>query len=281
MESFLDRSITFVYCIYKQYFSDDLIMELVSLESGATVWRADRLERPAAPVWPTGWPALDAELPGGGWPAEGLTELLCECPGTLEARLLMPALAGADAPVALVGSPEPPHPPGWWSSGLVPSRLVWVQADAVRERLWAAEQLVRGRAAAVLLWLDRVPPGALRRLQVLSAGAGRPVFVCRPWSAAAVSSPAPLRLRLASASGWALQVELLKRRGPPLLQPLNLPSVPGGLSAVLSPRQQRLGQALPDGLLHPVEALPLPALVPEQPAANEVNHALGRLAPAA
>lgn len=252
-------------------------MELVSLEGGATVWRADRLERPATPVWPTGWPALDAELPGGGWPAEGLTELLCECPGTLEARLLMPALAGADVPVALVGSPEPPHPPGWWGSGLAPSRLVWVQADAVRERLWAAEQLVRGRAAAVLLWLDRVPPGALRRLQVLAAGAGagRPVFVCRPWSAAAVSSPAPLRLRLASASGWALQVDLLKRRGPPLLQPLTLPSAPGGLSAVLSPRQQRLGW------LQPVEALPLPALVPDQPAANEVNHALGRLAPAA
>ena len=64
------------------------------LEGGATVWRADRLERPATPVWPTGWPALDAELPGGGWPAEGLTELLCECPGALEARLLMPGLTG-------------------------------------------------------------------------------------------------------------------------------------------------------------------------------------------
>lgn len=257
-------------------------------EGGATVWRADRLERPAAPVWPTGWPALDAELPGGGWPAEGLTELLCECPGALEARLLMPALAGADTPVALVGAPEPPHPPGWWRGGLPPARLVWVQAGSVRERLWAAEQLVRGRAAAVLLWLDRVPPGALRRLQVLSssagAGAGRPVFVCRPWSAAALSSPAPLRLRLASVSGWSLQVELLKRRGPPRLQPLLLPSVPGGLSAVLSPRQQRLGQVVQDGLLRPVEALPLPARAPELqdlPAANGVNHALGRLAPAA
>ncbi len=256
-------------------------MDALSLEGGATVWRADRLERPDTPVWPTGWPALDAELPGGGWPAEGLTELLCECPGALEARLLLPALARADTPVALVGAPEPPHPPGWWCSGLPPARLVWVQADASRERLWAAEQLVRGQAAAVLLWLDRVPPGALRRLQVLAAGAGRPVFVCRPWSAAAVSSPAPLRLRLASASGWTLQLEVLKRRGPPLLQILTLPSVPGGLSAVLSPRQQRLGQAQPDGLLHPVEAMPLPMALPDQAAANEVNHALGRLAPAA
>ena len=257
------------------------------LEGGATVWRADRLERPATPVWPTGWPALDAELPGGGWPAEGLTELLCECPGALEARLLMPGLTGCDAPVALVGPPQPPHPPGWWSGGLAPARLVWVQADAVRERLWAAEQLVRGRAAAVLLWLDAAPPGALRRLQVLAAGAGRPVFLCRPWSAAGASSPAPLRLRLASGSGWSLQVDVLKRRGPPLLRSLTLPSVPGGLAAVLSPRQQRLGPALPDvlrdGLLQPVEAmpLPLPMALPEQPAANEVHHALGRLAPAA
>lgn len=251
-------------------------------EGGAAVWRADRLERPAVPVWPTGWPALDAELPGGGWPTEGLTELLCECPGALEARLLVPALAGCNAPVALVGPPAPPHPPGWWRAGLVPSRLVWVQAGSVRERLWAAEQLVRGRAAAVLLWLDTVPPGALRRLQVLSSGAGRPLFVCRPASAAGVSSPAPLRLRLSAVSGWTLQVELLKRRGPPLLQPLLLPSVPGGLSAVLSPRQQRLGQVRPEGLLRPVEALPVrvPELQ-ELPAANGVNHALGRLAPAA
>lgn len=255
------------------------------LEGGATVWRADRLERPAGAVWPTGWSALDAELPGGGWPAQGLTELLCECPGTLEARLLMPGLAGRDAAVVLVGSPEPPHVPGWWTGSeahrWAAARLVWVKAEAVRERLWAAEQLVRGRAAAVLLWLDTAPPGALRRLQVLAAGSGRPVFLCRPWSAAGASSPAPLRLRLASASGWTLQVEVLKRRGPPLLHPLTLPSVPGGLSAVLSPRQHRLGQALPDGLLQPVEATPLPMALPEQPAANEVHHALGRLAPAA
>lgn len=254
------------------------------LEGGATVWRADRLERSATPVWPTGWPALDAELPGGGWPAQGLTELLCECPGTLEARLLMPGLAGRDAAVVLVGPPAPPHLPGWWAGseaqGAAAARLVWVQADAVRERLWAAEQLVRGRAAAVLLWLDTVPPGALRRLQVLAAGSARPVFLCRPWSAARQSSPAPLRLRLASASGWSLQVDVLKRRGPPLLRTLSLPSVPGGLAAVLSPRQQRLGQVLPE-VLQPVEALPLPALTPEQPAANEVHHALGRLAPAA
>lgn len=254
-------------------------MSSLTSTDGITVWRADRLERPRAPVWPTGWPALDAELPGGGWPAEGLTELLCACPGTLEARLLMPGLAGSDMPVALVGPPHPPHPPGWWAdSGRAASRLVWIQATSLSERLWAAEQLVRGRSAAVLLWLDAAPPpGALRRLQVLAAGAGRPVFVCRGLSAAAASSPAPLRLKLAPGSGWALQVELLKRRGPPLLHPLMLPSVPGGLAAVLSPRQQRLGE----GLRQPVEAVPLTTLAPDLPAANGVNHALGRLASAA
>ncbi|HZM34775.1 MAG TPA: hypothetical protein VFC18_09790, partial [Burkholderiales bacterium] len=40
------------------------------------VWRGAGLASPA-PCLPTGFPALDAELPGGGWPTAALTEILC------------------------------------------------------------------------------------------------------------------------------------------------------------------------------------------------------------
>src|SRR5689334_4298485 len=44
-------------------------------------------------VLPSGFPALDAELPGGGWPVRTLTELLLPQPGVGEIRLLAPLLA--------------------------------------------------------------------------------------------------------------------------------------------------------------------------------------------
>jgi len=57
------------------------------------IWRGDSLNRAGAPVVSSGFPALDAELPGGGWPAGALTEILPAHEGIGELRLLGPALA--------------------------------------------------------------------------------------------------------------------------------------------------------------------------------------------
>jgi protein ImuA len=57
------------------------------------LWRAHQLGRPREAVLATGFDALDAELPGGGWPRRVLTELLLPHPGVGEMRLLAPALA--------------------------------------------------------------------------------------------------------------------------------------------------------------------------------------------
>jgi len=51
----------------------------------------------------SGFPELDAGLPGGGWPAGALTEILPAHEGIGELRLLGPALAGLS--VADCGSP--------------------------------------------------------------------------------------------------------------------------------------------------------------------------------
>lgn len=229
----------------------------------AAVWRGDQLGRATAPVRPSGFATLDAQLPGGGWPCQGLTELLCPQPGTLEWRLLAPLLrtlcpAGgavrpaAATPVLLVGPPHPPHPPGLRADGIDERGLVWLQAHTAAERLWTTEQLLKARAPGVLVaWLPQARPEQLRRLQVLAGAAQGPVFVCRPQAAAREASAAPLRLlvRVAAAAGeggpWALQVDLLKRPGPPLTRTLSLPSVPGGLAALLPPRLRRAGAAVP------------------------------------
>lgn len=239
----------------------------------AAVWRGDQLGRATAPTRSSGFAALDAQLPGGGWPCQGLTELLCPQPGTLAWRLLAPLLrtlcpAGggtrpaAATPVLLVGPPHPPHPPGLRADGIDERGLVWLQAHTAAERLWTTEQLLKARAPGVLVtWLPQARPEQLRRLQVLAGAAQGPVFVCRPQAAAREASAAPLRLLLrVGAAGaddgpWALQVDLLKRPGPPLARTLSLPSVPGGLAALLPPRLRRVGAAVPPATV----PIPLPA----------------------
>src|SRR5689334_14347109 len=81
---------------------------------GAAIWRGDQLGSPVTRVVASGYPALDAELPGGGWPARSLTEVLQAQPTVLEWRLLAPAMrqviaTGED--IVIVGPPKAPHLP--------------------------------------------------------------------------------------------------------------------------------------------------------------------------
>jgi protein ImuA len=227
----------------------------------ALVWRGDALGRPVSSTCASGFDALDAALPGGGWPGFGLTELLLSPSGSLEFRLLGPALGpvcNAGRSVVLVGPPQPPHPPGLLPHGLPARQLVWVRADTSAERLWATEQLVKaGCSGAVLAWLPQARPAQLRRLQVLAGAHEGPVWLCRPATAAREPSAAPLRLLVRPGAGWALQVDVLKRRGPPLPHTLHLPALPAGLSAVLPPRLLDLGQIIvPRGADHAVVRTP-------------------------
>lgn len=215
-----------------------------------SIWRGSDWRVPAAGAQPSGFAALDAELPGGGWPGQGLTELLYAQPATWEWRLLAPLLGRLQHEgrrVLLIGPPLVPHLPGWRLGAEGETRpsavrcWVWVQARTVVERLWSAEQVLKANAAAaVLLWLPQVQPQQLRRLQVAAQSHDGPVFVCRPLAARHDVSAAPLRLAVAlgpvSATGWPLQVQILKRRGPALDRAIPLEAPPASLAAVLPPR---------------------------------------------
>lgn len=203
----------------------------------AGVWRADRLGVAAPRVWPSGWPALDAVLPGGGWPGHALTELLAPHSTAVLARLLAPCWRGLRRPLAFVAPPHPPHAPGLCAEGLPPARLLWLAPHTPAERLWTTEQLIRANACgAVIAWLPQASAAQLRRLQVLAAGCEGPVFVCRPLTAQHDASPAPLRLRLRAAEPGALSVEVLKRPGPPVAAPLRLAAWPAALAPLLPAR---------------------------------------------
>jgi protein ImuA len=71
-----------------------------------SLWRASQLARGRGRVVETGYPALSAELPGGG-AVGALVDLMVHQAGVGELRLLRPALSAAgNRPVAFV---QPPH----------------------------------------------------------------------------------------------------------------------------------------------------------------------------
>jgi len=209
------------------------------------VWRGAGLASPAAPSVPSRYPALDRELPGGGWPAGALSEILCARQGVGELQLVLPALAAlsrAQGRIAWLAPPHLPYAPALAAAGLRLEFLTVGSAPGRRDALWAAEQVLRaGACRALLLWMPRTGYGELRRL-ALAAEAGKSVaMLFRPPQAAQESSPAPLRLAL-EPDEEQLAVRILKRRGSPLATLLRVP-IPRPVHAVggalLSPARAR------------------------------------------
>ena len=188
------------------------------------LWRAHQLGRGREAVHASGYGALDAELPGGGWPQRAITELLLAGTGWGEMRLLAPALARVGAAgrgVLLLGPPAEPCAEALAQLGLDLARCVVIRGD---DLLWPLEQALRsGQVGAVVAWAPpRLKGEALRRLQLAAQSHEGPAFVVRPANVATQPSPAPLRLMLSGAGPDALAVRLLKRRGPALEQPVLL-----------------------------------------------------------
>lgn len=208
----------------------------------AAIWRATELGSPVTDVVKTGWPSLDAELPGGGWPCRSVTEVLQSQPSVCEWRLMGPALralVAAGQTIVVVGPPKRPHLPGLRHAGLDDHQFVWVQADTPAERLWTTEQLVKSNACGALLaWLPQARPEQLRRLQVCAQACEGPVILFRPEAAQHEASAAPLRVLCGFEVDWELRLHILKRKGPRHDGQLRLPSIPGGLESVLTPRLQ-------------------------------------------
>ncbi|WP_415845103.1 translesion DNA synthesis-associated protein ImuA [Stutzerimonas zhaodongensis] len=162
---------------------------------------------------PTGLAALDAALPGGGWPESALSEILFESAGVGELSLLWPTLArltAAGERVVLVAPPHVPYPHAWLSAGITLSQLTIINASP-REALWSAEQCLRsGSCGAVLCWPDQPDDRALRRLQVAAETGQTLAFAYRPLREAANPSPAALRLAV---EAQPAQLRVLKCRG--------------------------------------------------------------------
>jgi protein ImuA len=209
----------------------------------AALWRGNELGSQVTTVLSTGFAALDAELPGAGWPCHSLTEVLQPQPTVAEWRLLAPAMrlvVSRGGNIVVVGPPMSPHLPGLKYAGLDERHLVWIQAEAPAERLWVTEQLVKTNAAGLLVsWLPQARQEQIRRLQVCAQASDGPIFLCRPAAAEHEPSAAPLRVHLRFGLDWELHVHVLKRKGPTHEGDVTLSSVPGGLESIITPRLRK------------------------------------------
>ena len=188
------------------------------------VWRGGALSS-AAPAVPTGFAALDRELPGGGWPAGALSEILGNREGIGELQLVLPALARlswAGKRVVWLAPPHLPYAPALAAAGVDLAHLAVVRAPGRRDALWAAEQVLRAGCHALLAWFPHARYEELRRLAVAAEASRAWVALFRPLEAAQASSPASLRMMIEPA-GEKLSLHILKRRGAPVHAPLFLP----------------------------------------------------------
>jgi len=197
---------------------------LADILADARVWKlkdaAAGLPPSPRPVWSTGRSALDARLPGGGWPTASLVEVLLGAAGLGEIQLFLPALAqcqrraDGEAPwLVWIAPPHEPFAPALAQQGIELARLLVVRPASAAEALWAAEQtLSSGVCAAVLLWLKGTDDRWLRRLKLAAQAGGALGVLFRPEQHRFESSPAAVRLLL-TAGDEEPHLELLKVQG--------------------------------------------------------------------
>lgn len=204
------------------------------------MWQGNQVASPLAQTISSGHPALDRALPGQGWPTGSLTELLVEHDGVGEMRLLVYALRQltmeAERHVVMIAPPYHPHTAALKAWGIAVERVFWVRAVEA-QAFWAAEQaLKQGGIGAVLMWASNARPEALRRLQVAAQDSRSLAFLIRPANVAVHSSAAPLRMicspilpdgaQAMKRRHWlhkvGLAIDIIKRRGPPLAEPLRI-----------------------------------------------------------
>lgn len=210
-------------------------LPLAEVLARSDVWRGDTLAEATLPGVPTGFPQLDAELPGGGWPRGGLVELLPARQGVGEMSLLMPALAHISSCelswVVCVAPPFLPYAPAWAAAGVALPRLLITRA-AGGDAAWAcARALDADGVGALIAWLpvgnsasgSATDSATLRRLQLRAEKSHTLIFLFRPAAAVCQSSPAPLRIGIeTTGDAGRLSLRLFKRRGGALAAPLEL-----------------------------------------------------------
>lgn len=189
------------------------------LKSNPAIWRAvDRgrhLENSFPNGTSTGYPQLDAILPGHGWPENTLVEVIAPRWGVGEMQLLLPMMKKVTQEgrwILLIAPPFIPYAPALANAGVDINRIVVVQPDsACKDVVWSIEKALQNDACAmVLAWSNWMPNGMVRRLQ-LAAEAGNTLGILfRQYEMK--NSAAAIRLQVTPVYD-GIRIKTLKARG--------------------------------------------------------------------
>jgi protein ImuA len=222
--------------------------EIQHLLSHPQLWRAGMPVAARDQAIASGYEMLDELLAGGGWPRDGLVELLADQVGIGELRLLAPALAALSRQeqrwLIWINPPHIPYAPALASFGLDIEKILLVHPKQHGDALWSLEQALKsGTCSAALGWFDErhLTAKELRRLQLAARQGGTLTALFRPRSAACQPSMAELRVALqpiapnesaetATPGRDRLEVEIIKRRGGWPVAPFCLPLQPPTVS---------------------------------------------------
>ncbi|MCL1060408.1 translesion DNA synthesis-associated protein ImuA [Shewanella gelidimarina] len=171
------------------------------------IWRGQQWQQQHV-AYPTGFSLLDDNLADNGWPQIGVCEILCDGVGQGELSIVLPLLKqlishgvssthANDAMVMLVAPPHIPSPQALLQQGLNTDRLIWIDTEQRKERLWAIEQaLASGSVPLVLAWLENLSTTEARRLQLAAEKGQALCMLYLPTRNAQQSHPVNLRLVL-------------------------------------------------------------------------------------
>jgi protein ImuA len=164
----------------------------------------------------TGFAALDAMLPHGGWPVGAVTEIFCPAENHFALPLIWPALAHlsqAQRWLALVAPPNAPTAAQLQAEGIDLSHVLLIHPHGTSNGLWAVEQALRaGTCAAVLSWVNQADHHDLQDLRGAALAGNTCGLIFRPEWAIDQPSPAALRLRLTPCADNSIFLELLEQR---------------------------------------------------------------------
>lgn len=195
---------------------------LAAILQNPAIWRGgDCAPEPQAIA--TGHASLDAVLPGGGWPASALTEIVLAREGIGELTLTLPALARLQAQgrsIVWIAPPHVPYAPALARRSVHLARFMIVRCASAADQLWAFEQALRApECGAAFAWLGTTDDRVLRRLQIAARDGNTWGVLWRRPGQHAVASAAPLRIALDADEG-RLAVTVQKRRGGDLAHPI-------------------------------------------------------------
>ncbi len=192
------------------------VLQHPAIWRAADAWRATECRNQQQDGIRSGYPALDRALPDGGWPDNGIAELLCPHWGCGEAELLAPLLQQQSAQarwVVWINPPWIPYAPALVQQGIVLENTLILRCQHDKDVLWAMEQcLASGSCSVVQGWPAHPQPQQIRRLQLAAQKGHSLGLLLRPSRFGQHPSPAPLRLELGPLQ-QELQVRIVKCRG--------------------------------------------------------------------